>query len=72
MNRLGVVESERLDGIAGIEASGKRVEDIKVRMDSEIKQAEQEVSKRIESFYKFEKQYWGKEENLNPQLGYLG
>lgn len=72
VNRLGVVESERLDGIARIEASEKRVEELRVNIDGEMKKAHEDIGKRIASFHKFEKEYYSKEENLNPQLGYLG
>ncbi|KAL7530602.1 hypothetical protein ACHAXR_003592, partial [Thalassiosira sp. AJA248-18] len=70
VNRLGIVESERLDGIARIEANEKLVEDLKVNIDSDRRKAEKEIRKRIASFQKFDKEYWMKEENLNPQ--YLG
>lgn len=72
MNQLGVVESERLDGLARIEAGEKRVEELKSLIERERKATEDEIAKRIASFHKFEKVYWLKEEPLHSQLGYLG
>eukprot|EP00579_Thalassiosira_antarctica_P008830 CAMPEP_0201901954 /NCGR_PEP_ID=MMETSP0902-20130614/54703_1 /ASSEMBLY_ACC=CAM_ASM_000551 /TAXON_ID=420261 /ORGANISM="Thalassiosira antarctica, Strain CCMP982" /LENGTH=534 /DNA_ID=CAMNT_0048435939 /DNA_START=139 /DNA_END=1745 /DNA_ORIENTATION=- len=72
VNRLGTAESERLDGIAQIEASKKHVEELKSNIGNDRKKAEEEIANRIASFQKLEKMYWAKEEPLNSQLGHLG
>eukprot|EP00579_Thalassiosira_antarctica_P018811 CAMPEP_0201960008 /NCGR_PEP_ID=MMETSP0904-20121228/6822_1 /ASSEMBLY_ACC=CAM_ASM_000553 /TAXON_ID=420261 /ORGANISM="Thalassiosira antarctica, Strain CCMP982" /LENGTH=484 /DNA_ID=CAMNT_0048505819 /DNA_START=85 /DNA_END=1541 /DNA_ORIENTATION=+ len=64
VNRLGIVESERLDGIAQIEASEKHVEELKSHIGNDRKRAEEEIANRIASFQKLEKMYWAKEEPL--------
>mmetsp|Transcript_31900 Transcript_31900/g.68890 ORF Transcript_31900/g.68890 Transcript_31900/m.68890 type:complete len:409 (+) Transcript_31900:486-1712(+) len=72
VSRLGIVESERLDGIARIEATEKRVAELKSDIEHDRKETEEEIAKRIASFQKWEKSYYAKEEPLNLQLGYLG
>mmetsp|Transcript_3611 Transcript_3611/g.7985 ORF Transcript_3611/g.7985 Transcript_3611/m.7985 type:complete len:312 (-) Transcript_3611:631-1566(-) len=72
VNRLGMVESERLDGISQIEASEKSTEELKVHIEKERRKAEEEIASRIASFQKFEKAYQAKEQPLGSQLGYLG
>ena len=68
VNQLGVVESERLEGIDRIESSEQRVDEIKSRIEREKKNAEEEIAKRISSFQKFEKMYWDKEQVLQSSL----
>jgi len=68
VNQLGVVESERLEGIDRIESSEQRVDEIKSRIEREKKNAEEEIAKRIASFQKFEKMYWDKEQVLQSSL----
>ena len=68
VNQLGVVESERLEGIDRIESSEQRVDEIKSRIEREKKNAEEEIAKRIASFQKFEKMYWDKEHVLQSSL----
>ena len=70
--QMGVVESEHLEGLARIEASQKRVEELQVRMEEEKKAAEKEVASRIASFHKFEEAFRMKESPLNGAMGYLG
>ena len=72
VNDLGVVESERLDGIARIESIEKRVEEIRAHIEMQRKETEKEVASRIASFQKFEKTFWKNEEDLHSQLGFLG
>ena len=72
MNELGVVESERLDGIARIESIEKRVEEIRAHIEKQRRETENEVASRIASFQKFEKMFWRNEEDLHSQLGFLG
>mmetsp|Transcript_22898 Transcript_22898/g.40209 ORF Transcript_22898/g.40209 Transcript_22898/m.40209 type:complete len:442 (+) Transcript_22898:156-1481(+) len=64
VNRLGTAESERLDGIAQLEASKQRVEELKSSIGNDRKKAEEEIANRIASFHKLEKMYWAKEEPL--------
>ena len=71
-NRLGIVESERLDGLARIEESEQQINEIKSQMEKERKEAEDEISSRIDAFHKFEKAYWAKAEKYHSQMGYLG
>ena len=70
--QLGIVESERLDGIAQIESSEQRLEELRDHIDKERKDVEEEISSRIASFHKFEKVYWSKQQEVHSQLGYLG
>lgn len=72
VSRLGIVESERSDGISRIEATEKRVAQLKSDMEHDRKKTEEEIANRIVSFQKWEKSYHAKEEPLNLQLGYLG
>ena len=65
---MGIVESERLDGITQVEASEKNVEEAKANIDEEKKEVNEEIAKKIMSFQKFEKDYWRKEEPLHSQL----
>lgn len=69
VSKLGKVESERLDGIARIEASQQRIEDLKVQTEKKRDDANAELTARIESFRKFTRKYWEKEEKFHAQIG---
>ena len=71
VSQLGKVESERLDGIARIEASQQRIEDLKVQTQKKRSDANRELTERIESFRKFTNNYWEKEEKFHAQIGCL-
>eukprot|EP01082_Thalassiosira_pseudonana_P009894 g8763.t1 g8763 contig34:45082-46637(-) len=67
-NKLGIVEDQRLDGIAKIEASQKRVEELEAHIEKEKKRTENEISARIASFHKFEKGFLAKEKMTMDRL----
>ena len=68
MEQLGVVQSERLEGLARIEASEKRVEEVKAHIEQERKMTEEEIASRIASFEKFEKRFWTKDQSFQCQI----
>jgi len=68
MEQLGVVQSERLEGLARIEASEKRVEEVKTHIEQERKMTEEEIASRIASFEKFEKRFWTKDQAFQCQI----
>ena len=57
VNKLGMVEEERVEGIARMEASQRRVEELLVSIEAGKKQTEDEIRKRIASFKKYESAY---------------
>lgn len=57
VNKLGMVEEERVEGIARMEASQRRVEEILASIEAGKKQPEDEIRKRIASFKKYESAY---------------
>lgn len=67
-NKLGIVEDQRLDGIAKIEASQKRVEELEAHIEKEKKRTENEIYARIASFHKFEKGFLAKEKMTMDRL----
>ena len=68
MEQLGVVQSERLEGLARIEASEKRVEEVKAHIEQERKMTEKEIASRIASFQKFEKRFQAKDQAFQSQI----
>lgn len=65
VNKLGIVEEERLDGIARMEASQKRAEELEAAIEAERKQTEEDMRKRQESFHAFENSFHAKHQTLN-------
>ena len=57
VNKLGLVEEERLEGIAKMEASQRRVEELQASIEAGKSQTEVEIRKRIASFQKYERAY---------------
>lgn len=68
VNKLGVVEEERLDGIARMEASLKRADDLEADIEAEMKQTQEDLRKREESFRAFEKSFLAKQQTWNGLL----
>ena len=68
MEQLGVVQSERLEGLVRIEASEKRVDEVKAYIEQEQKITEEEIASRIASFKKFEKRFWTKDQAFQSQI----
>lgn len=67
VSRLGVVESERLDGIKRIEESERRVERVQEDIERARREAEEEISKRIAAFRKFEEAYFERQQQFHTQ-----
>lgn len=65
VNELGIVEEKRLDGIARIEASQKRVKELEVAIEAETKRTDDEIRERIASFREFENSFKAKHKVLN-------
>ena len=68
MEQLGVVQSERLEGLVRIEASEKRVDEVKAHIEQERKMTEEEIASRIASFKQFEKRFWTKDQAFQSQI----
>ncbi len=64
------VESDVVEGAARIEALERRVEGMRDHIEGERTRAEEDVSARLASFWKFEETFWEKERRLEAQLGY--
>ena len=61
INKLGTVEEERLEGMAKIEASQKRVQKLEAQIENDRKRTDDEIASRIASFQKFEEAFREKE-----------
>jgi len=68
VNNLSIVEEKRLDGIARIEASQKRVKELEAAIEAETKRTDDEIRERIASFREFEKSFMAKHKVLNEMV----
>eukprot|EP00804_Cyclotella_cryptica_P011430 CCRYP_016380-RA/>CCRYP_016380-RA protein AED:0.09 eAED:0.09 QI:166/1/1/1/1/1/5/193/454 len=68
VNKLGAVEEKRLDGIARVEASQKRVKEMEASIEAETKRTDKEILQRIASFREFEKVFMSKHKPLNEMV----
>lgn len=68
VSKLGIVEEVRLDGIARIEASQKRVEEMEAAIKMQAEQVDKEVRNRIESFHKLASSYLAKQKALADSI----
>jgi hypothetical protein len=71
MNKIGVAEKERLEDIARMEVCQKRVEELEACIQSEMKQADDDIRKRVEAYHKFEKSILSKHQEINASMGLL-
>jgi hypothetical protein len=68
VSKLGIVEEERLDGIARMEASQMRVDDLQKLIEIDRKKADDDIQRRVASYHKFEKSIISKHKALNEMM----
>ena len=59
--RLGAVEDERAENLSRIDEASRRVDAIRTAIDDERRRTDEEVSRRVASFRRFEDEFWRKE-----------
>ena len=62
---LGLAEKERVDGIARMEASQRRIEELEALIEADKRKANDCIQKRIEAFQEYEKLMVSRYNTLN-------